>query len=124
MFRHALIREAMHDELLPGERSRLHSRFAEAIDADPALVPPGRAAIEQAHHWYSAHDTTWALISAWQAAAEAGRAVAHAEQLGLLSRVLELWDQVPDAEERIGTAMQVLETAARPPSWPGSSTAG
>jgi tetratricopeptide (TPR) repeat protein len=113
-FRHALIREAMHDELLPGEGSQLHSRFAEAISADPALVPPGRAAAEQAHHWYSAHDTTWALISAWQAAEESGRALAYAEQLAMLSRVLELWEQVPGAEQRIGTSkLAVLEAAVR-----------
>lgn len=30
-FRHALIREAVHDELLPGEHVRLHARFAEEI---------------------------------------------------------------------------------------------
>jgi ATP/maltotriose-dependent transcriptional regulator MalT len=114
VFRHALIREAMHDELLPGEGSQLHSRFAEAISADPALVPPGRAAAEQAHHWYSAHDTTWALISAWQAAEESGRALAYAEQLAMLSRVLELWEQVPGAEQRIGTSqLAVLEAAVR-----------
>ena len=52
-FRHELIREAVHDDLLPGEHGRLHSRFAEAIDADPGLVPPGRAAVEMAHHWHS-----------------------------------------------------------------------
>src|SRR6266702_1712449 len=97
-FRHELIREAVHDDLLPGEHGRLHSRFAEAIDADPALVPPGRAAIEMAHHWHSA--------------AQAGRAVAAAERLALLARVLELWDQVPDAAERIGADhVQVLEEA-------------
>ena len=48
VFRHALIREAVHDELLPGERGQVHSRFAEAIAADPALVMPGRAPGEQA----------------------------------------------------------------------------
>ena len=101
-FRHELIREAVHEDLLPGEHGRLHSRFAEAIDADHTLVPPGRAAIEMAHHWHSAHDSAWALIAAWQAAAQAGRAVAAAERLSLLARVLELWDQVPDAAERIG----------------------
>ncbi|HEY7918725.1 MAG TPA: AAA family ATPase [Streptosporangiaceae bacterium] len=112
VFRHALIREAMHDELLPGEGSQLHSRFAEAIGADPALVPPGRAATEQAHHWYAAHDLTRALTSAWQAAAESSRALAHAEQLAMLSRVLELWEQVPGAEQCIGTSQaEVLETA-------------
>jgi DNA-binding CsgD family transcriptional regulator len=111
-FRHELIGEAVHEDLLPGEHGRLHSRFAEAIDADPALVPPGRAAIELAHHWYAAHDSVWALIGAWQAAAQAGRAVAPAERLSLLARVLELWDQVPDAAERIGADhARVLEEA-------------
>ena len=111
-FRHELIREAVHEDLLPGEHGRLHSRFAEAIDADPTLVPPGRAAIEMAHHWHSAHDSAWALIAAWQAAAQAGRAVAAAERLSLLARVLQLWDQVPDAAERIGADhTQVLEEA-------------
>jgi DNA-binding CsgD family transcriptional regulator len=111
-FRHELIREAVHEDLLPGEHGRLHSRFAEAIDADHTLVPPGRAAVEMAHHWHSAHDATWALIAAWQAAAQAGRAVAAAERLSLLARVLELWDQVPDAAERIGADhVRVLEEA-------------
>jgi ATP/maltotriose-dependent transcriptional regulator MalT len=111
-FRHELIGEAVHEDLLPGEHGRLHSRFAEAIDADPSLVPPGRAAIELAHHWYAAHDSVWALIGAWQAAAQAGRAVAPAERLALLARVLELWEQVPDAAERIGADhARVLEEA-------------
>jgi DNA-binding CsgD family transcriptional regulator/tetratricopeptide (TPR) repeat protein len=111
-FRHELIREAVHDDLLPGEHGRLHSRFAEAIDARPGLVPPGRAAIEMAHHWHAAHDSAWALTGAWRAAAQAGRAVAAAERLTLLARVLELWDQVPDAVERIGADhVEVLEQA-------------
>ena len=112
-FRHALIREAVHEDLLPGEHSGVHTRFALAIEADPALVCDGRADIEKAHHWYSAHNTTGALTSAWQASAQASRAVAHAERLMLLERVLELWDQVPDAAERIGADhVRVLEEAA------------
>ncbi len=113
-FRHALIQEAMLDDLLPAEKSRLHARYAEAISADPSLVPAGRAAIEQAHHWYSAHDVTWALISAWQAASEAAAALAYAEQLTMLSRVLELWDRVPDAADRLGVDhVRVLEEAVQ-----------
>ncbi|HEY0716073.1 MAG TPA: AAA family ATPase [Streptosporangiaceae bacterium] len=112
VFRHALIREAVHDDLLPGEHGRLHARFAEAIDADRSLVPAHRANLELAHHWYSAHDVTWALISAWQAATEASKSVAHAERLTMLARVLELWDQVPDAAVRIGADhARVLEEA-------------
>jgi DNA-binding CsgD family transcriptional regulator len=125
VFRHALISEAVHEDLLPGEHGRLHTRFAEAIDADPSLVPPGRAAIEMAHHWHSAHNVTWALISAWQAAAQAGRAVAHAERLALLARVLELWDQVPDAAERIGAEYAlVLEQAVEAADEAGEAERG
>jgi DNA-binding CsgD family transcriptional regulator/tetratricopeptide (TPR) repeat protein len=112
MFRHNLIREAVHDELLPGERGELHGRFARVIGDDPALVPPGRATVEQAYHWYAAHDMAGALGSAWQAAAESGRSLAYAEQLAILSRVLELWDQVPGAAEQIGADhVAVLEAA-------------
>jgi DNA-binding CsgD family transcriptional regulator len=112
-FRHELIREAVHDDLLPGEHGRLHNTFAAEIDADNSLVPPGRAAVETAHHWTSGHDVTRALTAAWRAAAQAGHAVAPAERLDLLARVLELWDQVPDAADRIGADhARVLEEAA------------
>ncbi|MBV9447024.1 MAG: AAA family ATPase [Streptosporangiaceae bacterium] len=124
-FRHALIREAAHDELLPGERGQLHRRFAEAINDNPALVEPGRAAVEQAHHWYEAHDSTQALISAWQAAGQAGLAVAYAEQLAMLSRVLEIWNQVPDAERRIGADhVAVLEAAVQAAALAGEQDRG
>jgi len=113
-FRHALIREAVYDDLLPGEGERLHARFAAALEADPSLVEPGRAAIEAAHHWYGARDATRALTSAWLAAAQTRQSVAYAERLALLGRVLALWDQVPDAARRVGTDHPgVLEEAMR-----------
>jgi len=112
-FRHALIREAMYEDLLPGERSRVHARFAEAIAADESLAA-GRPSIQLAHHWYAAHDLAQALAGAWKAAAEANRVFAYAEQLAMLSRVAELWDKVPDAAQRVGTSHdQLLEKAAR-----------
>ena len=113
-FRHGLIREAMVDDLLPGDHTRLHTRFAAALRDDPGLVPPGRAMIEQAQHWYAAHDTVEALVSCWRASMPTGRALAYAEQLTLLGRVLELWDKVPDAEQRIGVShLSVLEMSSR-----------
>ena len=112
VFRHELIREAVHEDLLPGEHGRLHNRFASAIDADASLVPPGRADIEKAHHWYAGHDCASALAAAWQAAGAGVGAVAAAERLGLLTRVLELWDQVPDAAGLVGADhVRVLEDA-------------
>jgi DNA-binding CsgD family transcriptional regulator/tetratricopeptide (TPR) repeat protein len=111
-FRHELIREAVHGDLLPGEHGQVHVRYAEEIDAEPTLVPDGRADIEKAHHWHAAHDTLGALTSAWRAAAQPSHAVAHAERLMLLARVLELWDRVPDAAARIGADhAAVLEDA-------------
>ncbi|MGW0433857.1 helix-turn-helix transcriptional regulator [Micromonospora sp. NPDC003197] len=101
-FRHALVREAVHDELLPGEHGRLHARYAIAIENDPQLVAVGRAPAEIAHHWYAAHDHPRALTAAVAAAEAAAARYAYAEQSRLLERVLELWEQVPDAAERLG----------------------
>ncbi|WP_239090511.1 helix-turn-helix transcriptional regulator [Asanoa iriomotensis] len=101
-FRHALVREAVHDDLLPGEHARLHARYAAAIEADPTLVGAGRAPAEVAHHWYAAHDHPRALVTSHAAGVAAGERYAHAEQARLLERVLELWEQVPDAADRLG----------------------
>ncbi|WP_305033154.1 AAA family ATPase [Actinoplanes sp. OR16] len=112
-FRHALVREAIHDDLLPGEHARLHARFAEAVEADPHLVEPDRAPAEIAHHWHAAHDHPRALVAARRAAESAGCRYAYAEQARLLDRVLELWEQVPDAADRLGTThLDLLEETA------------
>ncbi|MCG5471578.1 AAA family ATPase [Micromonospora sp. LAH09] len=101
-FRHALVREAVHDELLPGEHARLHARFAAAIEAQPHLVAAGRAPAEIAHHWYAAHNHPRALVAARAAAGAAADRYAYAEQRRLLERVLELWELVPDAADLLG----------------------
>jgi len=113
-FRHALIREAVHAEALPGEHARLHKRFAEAIEAEPELVPEPRTAAELAHHWHAAKEHGKALLTAWQAAERARERLAYAEELRMLERVLDLWDQVPDAERLIGAdCVRPLELAAK-----------
>jgi DNA-binding CsgD family transcriptional regulator len=101
-FRHALVREAVHDDLLPGERTRLHARFAAIIEADVSLVGSSRAPAEIAHHWFVAHDHPRALTAAHTAADAACRRYAYAEQGRLLERVLDLWEQVPDAAALLG----------------------
>ncbi|YCK35122.1 AAA family ATPase [Actinomadura sp. ATCC 39365] len=55
VFRHALIREAVYDDLLPGERRRLHARCA---PAQPELA---------ADHWHAAGDGPRAFEAAWRA---------------------------------------------------------
>ncbi|MFF5292588.1 helix-turn-helix transcriptional regulator [Paractinoplanes globisporus] len=112
-FRHALVREVVHDDLLPGEHARLHARYAEAVESEPSLVSAGRAPAEIAHHWYAARDHARALVSAKRAADEAGRSYAYGEQARLLDRVIELWEDVPDAANLLGIGhLDLLEEAA------------
>ena len=64
MFRHALLAEAVYDDLLPGERVRLHAAYARALRAHDI---PGTAA-ELARHARAAHD----LVTAARASVRAG----------------------------------------------------
>ncbi|KJK35422.1 regulatory protein [Streptomyces variegatus] len=99
-FRHSLVREAVSDDLLPGERSRLNRRYAEALETDPALVPADQRATRLASYWYHAHDAAKALPAVLEASVEARRRHAYSEQLRLLERAMELWDAAPDAVRR------------------------
>ncbi|MFE9682401.1 AAA family ATPase [Streptomyces sp. NPDC002701] len=96
-FRHSLVREAVGDDLLPGERSRLNRRYAEALEADPSLVPAGERAARLASHWYHAHDAAKALPAVLDASVAARRRHAYSEQLRLLERAMELWETAPEA---------------------------
>ncbi|MFG1958405.1 ATP-binding protein [Nonomuraea sp. NPDC049028] len=90
VFRHTLIRDAVYDDLLPGERIRLHTRCAEAR---PELA---------ADHWYAAGDRRRAFEAAWRA--------------GRWERVLELWEQSDSPDDGSDGGMDhaaVLELAAK-----------
>ncbi|MEY9952933.1 AAA family ATPase [Leifsonia sp. EB34] len=93
-FRHALVREAIHADLLPGERSRFHMRFAEALDASPQ-----RSAAQLSTHWLAAHDLRRAFIASLEALSEARMSYAYATAAAMGDRALDLWDSVPDADE-------------------------
>ncbi len=81
-FRHALLGEAVYDDLLPGERVRLHGQYAAAL-ADGAAR--GTAA-ELARHARRAHDLDRAVLASIEAGDEASavggpdEAVRHYEQ--------------------------------------------
>ncbi|MFE2373508.1 helix-turn-helix transcriptional regulator [Streptomyces sp. NPDC059398] len=94
-FRHSLVREAVSDDLLPGERSRINRQCAEALEADPSLVRADARTTRLAGYWYYAHDAAKALPAVLLASAEARQRHAYAEQLRLLERAMELWDSVP-----------------------------
>ncbi|MFD9539912.1 AAA family ATPase [Streptomyces sp. NPDC060022] len=95
-FRHSLVREAVSDDLLHGERNRLNRRYAEALEADPSLVRAEERAARLASYWYAAQDPARALPAVLGASVEARRRYAYSEQLRLLERAMELWDHVPE----------------------------
>ena len=110
-FRHALLREVIHDDLLPGQHARLHARFATVLEERPELISSDSAALEIAHHWAAAHEATKAFQ--WSLTAAAAGAVAYHETLKLYERALELWDQVSEPEAIAGPHADVLMKAAR-----------
>ncbi|MEU2288762.1 AAA family ATPase [Streptomyces sp. NPDC013178] len=95
-FRHSLVREAVGDDLLPGERSRLNRRYAEALEADPTLVPADERVMRLASYWYHAHDAAKALPAVLDASVAARSRHAYSEQLRLLERAMELWESTPE----------------------------
>ncbi|HEX8864298.1 MAG TPA: AAA family ATPase [Lentzea sp.] len=95
-FRHALVREAVYGDLLPGERVRLHAAYARHL-AQRLDERGSWAAL--AHHAFESHDLPQALKASIQASKEAERAGAPAESLRYLEKALNLWNAVP-AEDR------------------------
>ncbi|MBW3658196.1 MAG: AAA family ATPase [Actinobacteria bacterium] len=114
-FRHALLQEAVHGELLPGERSDLHAGFAEALTRDPSLAAGGADAVhaELAYHWYAAHELDRAFAASLVAAETAMGQYASAEARHHYELALELWDRVSeDARAAAHPRWEVLRRAA------------
>jgi DNA-binding CsgD family transcriptional regulator/tetratricopeptide (TPR) repeat protein len=103
-FRHALLREAVYADLLPGERSRLHAEAARALAGDTAQG----AAAALAHHSMESHDLPGALAASVLAAREADEIGAPAEMLVHTERALQLWCAVDSAEQVSGADELVL----------------
>jgi DNA-binding CsgD family transcriptional regulator len=114
-FRHALLQEAIHDDLLPGQHGRLHVRWAQAL-ADQAELTASQA-VTLAHHWFAAHDVQRAFAASLRAADATHAVYALREELHMLQRALELWDQVPDAEQVSGSDRAALLARASRTAW-------
>ncbi|WUC55145.1 AAA family ATPase [Streptomyces sp. NBC_00554] len=93
-FRHALTREAVYADLLPGERVRLHRTFAKLLAGHGHSA---KSAAERAHHSRESHDLADALTASLEAADHAQRVGAPAEELRHLETALELWPAVDPA---------------------------
>jgi DNA-binding CsgD family transcriptional regulator len=105
LFRHALLREALYDDLLPGERSELHLALARVLEA--ACEDKDERELERitavASHYAAAGEQRAALRGTVRAARAAERVHAFGEAADLLERALELWPRVDDADALLET---------------------
>ncbi len=93
-FRHALLAEAVYDDLLPGERVRLHASYAAAVRSQ---MVPGTAA-ELARHATKSHDLATAFDARVRAADEASSVAAPQEALLHYEKAIELFpNRSPDS---------------------------
>ena len=126
-FRHALTRDAVYEDMLPGERVRLHAAYGAALARDPGLAGRARRRLPAAlaYHWYAALDLPRALPASVDAAsARHGLATRPAEALRHLERALEIWPRVDRraAAHRPGPGGGERAGRARPPTGPARST--
>jgi DNA-binding CsgD family transcriptional regulator len=103
VFRHALLREAVYGDLLPGERTRLHATMSSLLSDEQRLAVPGTAA-ELAQHCLASHDIPGAFAASVRAGDEAEQLGAPAEAHRHYDQALALWERVADPEETAGMA--------------------
>ena len=106
-FRHALLAEAVYDDLLPGERVRLHRTFASALSAQQV----GGTDADLARHAREAMDLPLAFAAGVRAGDEAMRVAAPSEAMAQYEAALELVDTVPESEREQRRAELTLRAA-------------
>lgn len=115
-FRHALLREVVAAELLPGERRSLHERFAHALEprlADRDAAGPALLA-DLARHWDGAERPREAYEATLAAARSASRVAAHGHADGLYERAIELsvaLTEALDARQRLSLLREAADEA-------------
>ncbi|MBI2781107.1 MAG: AAA family ATPase [Chloroflexi bacterium] len=111
-FRHGLVREAVYEELLPGERLALHAAVAAALGAVHAGSDVDAAvASELAHHWYEARDARQALPALLRAGWAAERMFAFGNAFAHYHLALTLWPTGTETVEGLTHHDLTLRTA-------------
>jgi DNA-binding CsgD family transcriptional regulator len=103
VFRHALLREAVYADLLPGERTRLHATMCSLLADEQRLAMPGTAA-ELAQHCLASHDIPGAFAASVRAGEDAEQLGAPAEAHRHYDQALALWERVTEPEKTAGMA--------------------
>jgi DNA-binding CsgD family transcriptional regulator len=100
-FHHALLREAVLQDLFPDDRRAWHLAWAEELKDD---------LVAAAHHWYEAGEAERALHAAVRAGEQALALSAPFEAAVHYRRVLDLWWVVDDPERLAGVSRRFALT--------------
>ncbi len=115
--RHALLGEAVYEDLLPAQRAGLHRSLAEALEQSG-----GDDAADRAHHWELAGEPSRALLASIEAGLAAERVFGYGEALAHFGRAIEAWAIRPPEPGAVpldfGTLLARAAQAAR---WMGDS---
>jgi DNA-binding NarL/FixJ family response regulator/alkylhydroperoxidase/carboxymuconolactone decarboxylase family protein YurZ len=116
-FRHALLGEAVYDDLLPGERMRLHTAYAGAVRE----LHGSRGAADLARHALASHDLPTALLASVEAGDLAMARGGPDEAAGHFTKALEIYPRAsreladpPDEAELVARTVDALLAAGRP----------
>ncbi|MGH3413450.1 MAG: ATP-binding protein [Marmoricola sp.] len=117
MFRHALLGEAVHDDLLPGERLRLHTAYAEAIRNRVDGTSPAALA----RHAHASHDYPTALLASIEAGRQAlggggpEEAARHFQTaMELYGRAAKEMDQPPELSGLVSETAAAIAGSGHP----------
>ena len=107
-FRHALLRDAVYEDLLPTERVRLHERYARVLatrlGSRTSAAERWPLAADLAFHAAAAGDAATALGAHLDAGEAARRFGARADAAAHYEAAMELWGHVPAADRPAGIA--------------------
>ncbi|MEO6473040.1 MAG: AAA family ATPase, partial [Aeromicrobium sp.] len=104
-FRHALLAEVVYDDLLPGERRRIHLAYLAALTKDGFVA----RASEIANHALEAGDLPAAFVAKIEAGEQAVRVHGYDEAADCYERALEIIDAAPEGTDVIGLVIRASE---------------
>ncbi len=104
LFRHALIGEALRDDLLPGERRRIHAAFLAALGPDAPAATVARHAAQAGEH-------TRAFVALVEAGREALAVSGSDEAQVHLEQALSLAEHAPEGTDLTEVVVRAAEAA-------------
>ncbi len=116
-FRHALLGEAVYDDLLPGERMRLHTAYAAAVRE----LHGKEGAATLARHALASHDLPTALLASVGAGEQALATGGPDEAARHFTKALEIYERAsreladpPDEADLVARTVDALCSSGRP----------